>query len=222
AFPDVGTVGRKAGQPVCRGAGFGTRFAVRGLTPPADQRRPRRGGTFAGGDVMRVICFLFLVLFAGACGLFAYQNRAHEVAVTVWDRTWLVDLPVMVAAEHEVGLLADAPARLAARLLDRRLDPDPVVVHQRPGHHHRLAGQRQPAGRGRLLVLRQLQPQLPELLDQLLPGRAVEVVVDELRPLGPEPLRPGQLLRLRGQDRVDARERLGQHLGHALADHVDA
>jgi len=89
---------------VCRGAGFGTRFAVRGLTPPADQRRPRRGGTFAGGDVMRVICFLFLVLFAGACGLFAYQNRAHEVAVTVWDRTWLVDLPVMVAAVFVAGM----------------------------------------------------------------------------------------------------------------------
>jgi hypothetical protein len=54
---------------------------------------------------MRFFCFLFLVVFAGAAGLFAYQNRAHDVAVTVWDQTWLVNLPILVAALFVAGML---------------------------------------------------------------------------------------------------------------------
>jgi hypothetical protein len=54
---------------------------------------------------MRFVSFLFLVLFAGAVGLFAYQNRDHDVAVTVWDRTWLVNMPLMVAALFLAGML---------------------------------------------------------------------------------------------------------------------
>jgi hypothetical protein len=53
---------------------------------------------------MRVVSFLFLVVFAGGVGLFAYQNRAQDVAVTVWDRTWLVNLPIMVAALFAAGM----------------------------------------------------------------------------------------------------------------------
>ena len=53
---------------------------------------------------MRFISFLFLVVFAGAAGLFAYQNRAQDVAVTVWDRTWLVNLPVMVGVLFAAGM----------------------------------------------------------------------------------------------------------------------
>lgn len=53
---------------------------------------------------MRAISFLFLVLFVGAAGLFAYQNRAHDVTVTVWDRTWLVNMPLMVLALFAAGM----------------------------------------------------------------------------------------------------------------------
>jgi hypothetical protein len=53
---------------------------------------------------MRFVSFLFLVVFAGAVGLFAYQNRAQDVAVNVWDRTLLVNLPVMVAALFAAGM----------------------------------------------------------------------------------------------------------------------
>lgn len=54
---------------------------------------------------MRFLCFLFLVAFGGAAGLFAYQNRAHDVAVTVLDQTYLVNLPVLVAALFAAGML---------------------------------------------------------------------------------------------------------------------
>lgn len=54
---------------------------------------------------MRFLCFLFLAVFAGAVGVFAYQNRAHDVAVAVLDQTWVVNLPVLVGALFGAGML---------------------------------------------------------------------------------------------------------------------
>src|SRR5262245_20840838 len=57
------------------------------------------GPTFGPGrfpeGTMRVLCFLFLVLFVAVVGGFAYQNWNHEVTVTVWDRNLSMPLPAL-------------------------------------------------------------------------------------------------------------------------------
>jgi hypothetical protein len=53
---------------------------------------------------MRVIYFLFLVVFLGAVGLFAYQNANHEVTVQFANQSWTVSLPVVVAIAFALGM----------------------------------------------------------------------------------------------------------------------
>ena len=82
------------------------------------------------------------------------------------------------------------------------------------------ASGRPPAGRG-LLVLGRLDAEFLELLDQLLAGRAVRSIANELGPLRPEALHPRQVVRAGRDDGVERRERFRKKLGHAVADQVD-
>lgn len=54
---------------------------------------------------MRVLCFLFLLVFVVAVGGFAYQNSNHEVQVTVWDTTQSISLPLLVAGTFLLGMI---------------------------------------------------------------------------------------------------------------------
>jgi lipopolysaccharide assembly protein A len=55
---------------------------------------------------MRFLCFLFLVAFAGAAGLLAYENR-QEVTLTVFE-TYSVTttIPVLVGLTYLAGMLS--------------------------------------------------------------------------------------------------------------------
>jgi Na+/proline symporter len=54
---------------------------------------------------MRIICFLFLVVFVGLVGMFAYQNN-RPVDVTVWDHTRELTLPLLVGGSYLLGMLS--------------------------------------------------------------------------------------------------------------------
>jgi hypothetical protein len=54
---------------------------------------------------MRVLSFLFLVVFLIIVGGFAFQNRNHNVDVTVWDTTRTVSMPILVGATFLLGML---------------------------------------------------------------------------------------------------------------------
>ncbi len=54
--------------------------------------------------MMRLLCFLFLLAFAGALGLFAYQNQ-FDVTLTFWDREFTAGMPVVAGAIFVAGML---------------------------------------------------------------------------------------------------------------------
>jgi hypothetical protein len=54
---------------------------------------------------MRFLCLLFLLVFAGAVGLFAYQNQ-HDVTVTFWSWGYTGSLALIVGAAYGLGMLS--------------------------------------------------------------------------------------------------------------------
>ena len=76
---------------------------------------------------MRFLCFLFLLAFAGAVGLFAYQNQ-HDVTVTFWNWGFTGSLALVVGAAYGLGMLSGWSVvgmlrrsfRRASGLLDER------------------------------------------------------------------------------------------------------
>ena len=54
---------------------------------------------------MRLICFLFLLVFAGAVGLFAYQNQ-QEVTLAFWDRGITANIALVIGAAYGLGMLS--------------------------------------------------------------------------------------------------------------------
>jgi uncharacterized integral membrane protein len=54
---------------------------------------------------MRFLCFLFLLAFAGAVGLFAYQNQ-HDVTVTFLKWGFTGSLALVVGAAYLLGMLS--------------------------------------------------------------------------------------------------------------------
>lgn len=54
---------------------------------------------------MRVISFLFLLVFAGVVGVFAYQNNRPET-VAFWDRSWELSFPIIVGGAYLLGMLS--------------------------------------------------------------------------------------------------------------------
>lgn len=53
---------------------------------------------------VKMICFLFLVLFVAAVGLFAYQNN-HPENVTFANQTWELPFPAWVGIIYLLGML---------------------------------------------------------------------------------------------------------------------
>lgn len=53
---------------------------------------------------MRVLYFLFLMLFVGSVGLFAYQNSNHDVTVTFATLNYTLPLPLLVAIAFLLGM----------------------------------------------------------------------------------------------------------------------
>ncbi len=54
---------------------------------------------------MRFLCFLFLVVFAGAVGVFIYQNQ-HDVTVTFLNWHVTKSIPLVVGATFVLGMLS--------------------------------------------------------------------------------------------------------------------
>lgn len=54
---------------------------------------------------MRLLCFLFLVVFAGAAGLLAYENQ-RDVQLTFFNRSVSVGVPVLVGLTYLAGMLS--------------------------------------------------------------------------------------------------------------------
>ena len=54
---------------------------------------------------MRFLCFVFLLAFAGAVALFAYQNQ-QEVTLTFWDQPLTAGLPLVAGACYLLGMLS--------------------------------------------------------------------------------------------------------------------
>jgi hypothetical protein len=53
---------------------------------------------------MRFLCFLFLLAFAGAIGLFAYQNQEQEVTVKFWEWSITAAFPLIAGALFLIGM----------------------------------------------------------------------------------------------------------------------
>ena len=54
---------------------------------------------------MRIFYLLFLIVFAGAAGLLAYENR-QDVVLTVFDRTYAVPVAALVGGSYLAGMLS--------------------------------------------------------------------------------------------------------------------
>jgi hypothetical protein len=54
---------------------------------------------------MRVICLLFLIVFAGAVAIFAYQNR-DEMTLIFWDRTLTTSVAAVAGGAYLLGMLS--------------------------------------------------------------------------------------------------------------------
>jgi uncharacterized integral membrane protein len=54
---------------------------------------------------MRFLCFLFLVAFAGAVGIFIYQNQ-HDVTVTFLNWHLTHNIALVVGASFVLGMLS--------------------------------------------------------------------------------------------------------------------
>ena len=54
---------------------------------------------------MRLFCFLFLVVFAGAAALLAYENQ-REVSLVVFNQSVSTTLPTLVGLTYLAGMLS--------------------------------------------------------------------------------------------------------------------
>ena len=54
---------------------------------------------------MRTICFLFLLVFAGAAGVLAYENQRGTV-VTFFNRDITTSIPILVGVTYLAGMLS--------------------------------------------------------------------------------------------------------------------
>jgi uncharacterized integral membrane protein len=54
---------------------------------------------------MRFLCFLFLLVFAGAVAAFAYENQ-QEIGLRFLDWSWTVNVPLVLGAAYVLGMLS--------------------------------------------------------------------------------------------------------------------
>jgi hypothetical protein len=54
---------------------------------------------------MRSLCFLFLVVFAGAVGWLAYENQ-QGVVLKLFDQNFTTSVPILVGLTYLAGMLS--------------------------------------------------------------------------------------------------------------------
>ncbi len=54
---------------------------------------------------MRLLCFLFLLAFAGAAAAFAVENQ-QEVTLTFWNWSAVASVALVVGASYALGMLS--------------------------------------------------------------------------------------------------------------------
>jgi len=54
---------------------------------------------------MRLFYFLFLLVFAGAAAILAYENQ-HDVALTVFNKAVTTNIPILVGLTYLAGMLS--------------------------------------------------------------------------------------------------------------------
>lgn len=54
---------------------------------------------------MRLLCFVFLLILAGAAGLLAYENQ-QEVTLMIFNKQVVTSVPILVGATYLAGMLS--------------------------------------------------------------------------------------------------------------------
>ena len=54
---------------------------------------------------MRIFCFLFLLAFAGAAALLAYENQ-QEITLKIFNNTVSTSVPILVGLTYLAGMLS--------------------------------------------------------------------------------------------------------------------
>jgi hypothetical protein len=54
---------------------------------------------------MRLFYFLFLVIFAGAAGLLAYENQ-QDITLTIFNNRVVANVPILVGLTYLAGMLS--------------------------------------------------------------------------------------------------------------------
>jgi lipopolysaccharide assembly protein A len=80
---------------------------------------------------MRWLCFLFLVVFAGAAAFLAYENQ-QQVTLTVLNQSITTSVPILVGLTYLAGMLSGwTVVGMLRRSLTR------VIREPLPGEHSR-------------------------------------------------------------------------------------
>jgi uncharacterized membrane protein YciS (DUF1049 family) len=80
---------------------------------------------------MRLLCFLFLVAFAGAVGLLAYQNQ-QDVTLNMFNQPLTTNVPALVGLTYLAGMLSGWTVVGILRRSFNRVTEEPL-----PGEHSR-------------------------------------------------------------------------------------
>jgi uncharacterized integral membrane protein len=84
---------------------------------------------------MRVLCFLFLVVLAGAVGVFAYQNQ-EDVTIRFLDWRVSIMLALVAGGSYLLGMLSGwSIVGMVRRSLHRVVDR-PAAGHQHASAPH--------------------------------------------------------------------------------------
>ena len=83
---------------------------------------------------MRLLCLLFLVVFAGVVALLAYENQ-QEVRLLLFDRGLTTTLPILVGATYLAGMLSGWTVLGILRRSVKRVLREPL-----PGEYARSRG----------------------------------------------------------------------------------
>jgi lipopolysaccharide assembly protein A len=78
---------------------------------------------------MRLLCFLFLLAFAGAVGLLAYENQ-HDVTLTFLNQSVTTSVPILLGVTYVVGMLSGWTVVGMLRRSLSRVTQEPL-----PGEH---------------------------------------------------------------------------------------
>jgi uncharacterized membrane protein YciS (DUF1049 family) len=82
---------------------------------------------------MRVLCFLFLVLFAGAAGAFAWFNQ-QDVTLQFFDRAITLNISALIGIVYALGMLSGWTVVGMVRRSIHRVTDRPLVLERDYSH----------------------------------------------------------------------------------------